>query len=121
MCCLFSKQLFTSLAEAAQVESVRLCGITPQPPHPKVMKTAMGAAEYVSLGDNEASASLLSTLQTVLDLKGNGYDVFGVETTETSMTLWDAPISSNPVAFVFGNELIGVGKQASKHFEFTSR
>ena len=30
------------LAEAAQVESVRLCGMTPRPPHPKIMKTAMG-------------------------------------------------------------------------------
>lgn len=91
------------LAEAAQVESVRLCGMTPRPPHPKIMKTAMGAAEYVDVGDADAS-----TLQTVLDLKAKGYDVYGVETTETAITLWDAPISSNPVAFVFGNELIGV-------------
>ena len=92
------------LAEAAQVESVRLCGMTPRPPHPKIMKTAMGAAEFVDVGDADAS-----TLQTVLDLKAKGYDVYGVETTETAITLWDAPIpSSNPVAFVFGNELIGV-------------
>lgn len=91
------------LAEAAQVESVRLCGMTPRPPHPKIMKTAMGAAEYVDLGNADTS-----TLQTVLDLKAKGYDVYGVETTETAITLWGAPISSNPVAFVFGNELIGV-------------
>ncbi len=92
------------LAEAAQVESVRLCGMTPRPPHPKIMKTAMGAAEYVDVGDADDA----STLQTVLDLKAKGYDVYGVETTETAITLWDAPISNNPVAFVFGNELIGV-------------
>ena len=92
------------LTEAAQVESVHLCGMTPRPPHPKIMKTAMGAAEFVDVGDADAS-----TLQTVLDLKAKGYDVYGVETTETAITLWDAPIpSSNPVAFVFGNELIGV-------------
>ncbi|KAL7452450.1 hypothetical protein ACHAWC_004172 [Mediolabrus comicus] len=96
------------LAEAAQVESVRLCGMTPRPPHPKVMKTAMGAAEYVSLGDDTESS--LSTLRTVLDLKAKGYEVYGVETTETAICIWDAPISSSssPVAFVFGNELIGV-------------
>lgn len=96
------------LAEAAQVESVRLCGMTPRPPHPKVMKTAMGAAEYVSLGDDAESS--LSTLRTVLDLKAKGYEVYGVETTENAICIWDAPISRSPVAFVFGNELIGVGK-----------
>ena len=98
------------LAEAAQVESVRLCGMTPRPPHPKIMKTAMGSAEYVDVG--EAGAS--TTLQTVLDLKAQGYDVYAVETTSTAISLWDAPISSNPVAFVFGNELIGVDVEVLK-------
>lgn len=108
------------LAEAAQVDSVRLCGMTPRPPHPKVLKTAMGAAEHVSLGDaNDAS---LTTLQTVLDLKSKGYKVFASETTANATSLWDTPIlegdddddateSSSPVAFVFGNELIGVDVQ----------
>ncbi|KAL7536208.1 hypothetical protein ACHAXR_006986, partial [Thalassiosira sp. AJA248-18] len=96
------------LAEAAQVESVRLCGMTPRPPHPKVLKTAMGAAEHVSLGDNE---DVSTTLQTVMDLKSKGYFVFGVETTENASSLWDASIPAGDVelvAFVFGNELIGV-------------
>lgn len=101
------------LAEAAQVESVRLCGMTPRPPHPKIMKTAMGAAEYVDTSVGDADAS---TLQAVLDLKVKGYAVYGVETTETAITLWDAPILSNrdPVAFVFGNELIGVDVEVLK-------
>jgi tRNA G18 (ribose-2'-O)-methylase SpoU len=54
------------MAEVAQIESVRLCGMTPHPPHPKVLKTAMGAVEYVSLGNEEVS---FATLATVLDLK----------------------------------------------------
>jgi 23S rRNA (guanosine2251-2'-O)-methyltransferase len=98
------------LAEASQVDSVRLCGMTPRPPHPKVLKTAMGAAELVSLGDSEAS---LSTLQTVLELKSEGVTIIGVETTENSTTLWDAnipAIDDSPVAYIFGNELIGVGE-----------
>ena len=107
------------LAEAAQVESVRLCGMTPRPPHPKVMKTAMGAAEYVSLGDdNDGPASRsTTTLQTVLDLKLKGYKVFGVETTENASILWNTTIptdGSSPVAYVFGNELIGVDVQVLK-------
>lgn len=66
----------------------------------------MGSAELVSLGGDEEQCS---TLQTVLDLKSRGVTVFGVETTENSTTLWDAPIPDVDVAFVFGNELIGVG------------
>ena len=100
------------LAEAAQVESVRLCGMTPKPPHPKIMKTAMGAAEYVDVSKGDADSS---TLQTVLELKGKGYDVYGVETTENAKGLWQAEIvSNNPSAFVFGNELIGVDVEVLK-------
>ena len=44
----------------------------------------MGAAEYVSLGDDGDAST---TLQTVLDLKSNGYKVFGVETTTENATL----------------------------------
>mmetsp|Transcript_24261 Transcript_24261/g.52331 ORF Transcript_24261/g.52331 Transcript_24261/m.52331 type:complete len:574 (-) Transcript_24261:204-1925(-) len=99
------------LAEAAGVDSVRLCGMTPRPPHPKVLKTAMGAAEYVSLGEDKDAAS---TLQTVLDLKANGYKVYGVETTENAISLWNTPIpddDTEAIAYVFGNELIGVDVQ----------
>merc|ERR1719401_2867444 len=95
------------LAEAAQVEAVRLCGITPRPPHPKVMKTAMGTAKYVELGGEE-QLTPSSTIQTILDLKTKGYDIYGVETTENATNLWDTPVPSTPVAFVFGNELIGI-------------
>lgn len=102
------------IAEAAQVSSVRLCGMTPRPPHPKVLKTAMKSAEYVSLGDEGADSS--GTLQTVLDLKASGHKIFGVETTENATVFWDTDIieggeNAEPVAYVFGNELIGVDVQ----------
>ncbi len=103
------------LAETSQVDSVRLCGMTPRPPHPKVLKTAMGSAEYVSLGTDDGSATL-SALQTVRDLRAQGVLIFGVETTENATSLWDAPIPSDDniaVAYIFGNELIGVGKFTS--------
>ena len=81
--------------------------MTPRPPHPKVLKTAMGSAELVSLGGDEDQ---LSTIQTVRALKARGVQVYGVETTENSTTLWDTMIPNDNVAFVFGNELIGVGE-----------
>ena len=71
----------------------------------------MGAAEYVSLGDDGDAST---TLQTVLDLKSKGYKVFGVETTENAISLWDTSIlddDTESIAYVFGNELIGVDVQ----------
>lgn len=74
----------------------------------------MGAAEYVSLGDEEPAST---TLQTVLDLKSKNYKVFGVETAENATSLWDAPIpdDTESIAYVFGNELIGVDVEVLRH------
>ena len=66
----------------------------------------MGAAEHVSLGEDRDTP--LTTLQTVLDLKAKGYKVLGVETTANATSLWESDDRASPVAFVFGNELIGV-------------
>ena len=76
------------------------------------LKTAMGAAEYVSLGDGDDSTS---TLKTVLDLKAKGYKVIGVETTSNATMYWDTELQDDEddrsIAYVFGNELIGVDVQ----------
>ena len=70
-------------AEASGCEKVIMCGsMTPSPPNPKVLKTALGAAEYVPY------QSSISTLQAVRDLKAQGYRIFGVETTSKSKMLW---------------------------------
>lgn len=115
------------LAEAAQIESVHLCGMTPRPPHPKVLKTALGAAEYVSLGstnesnDSDEQSIPTTTLQTVLTLKARNYKVLGVETTENATVYWDNAIQDNeddrPIAYVFGNELIGVDVEVLQECE----
>ena len=95
-------------AEAAKCQEVLLCGsMTPSPPHPKVLKTALGAAEYVPY------QAVGSTLDAVRALKRENVKVVGVETTSKSTALWKASFfdSSQPnpkVAFVFGNELVGV-------------
>ena len=69
----------------------------------------MGSAEFVSLGDDERS----STLAVVRDLKAKGYKIFGVETAENATSYWETEIqdSAESVAYVFGNELIGVDVQ----------
>ena len=75
------------------------------------LKTAMGAAEHVLLGDEEAASS---THQTVIDLKKKGYRVFGLETTENVTSLLEKLIQDDDTestAYVFGNELITVDVQ----------
>lgn len=76
------------------------------------LKTAMGAAEYVSLGDAEGDTT--STVKTVLDLKAKGVKLIGVETTENATSYWDTRIQNDEsasIAYVFGNELIGIDIQ----------
>jgi len=88
-------------AEAARIDHIVLCGITPAPPDAKVLKTALGAAQYVPF------SAAPNTLQVVKDLQARGVAVYGVETTELSTAHWATPMPQ-PVALVFGNELIGI-------------
>jgi tRNA G18 (ribose-2'-O)-methylase SpoU len=88
-------------AEAAHISSVCLCGMTPAPPHPKVLKTAVGSAEYVPYTQSA------STLDVVRKLQNEGVTVLGVETTSKSTPMWQTTMPQ-PLALVFGNELVGV-------------
>jgi 23S rRNA (guanosine2251-2'-O)-methyltransferase len=107
-------------AEASSCEQVVLGGsMTPSPPHPKVLKTALGAAEYVRY------QTAISTLQAVRNLKADGYRIFGIETTSKSNLLWQVSFfpdqtdalsdekeeTLGKVALIFGNELVGVDIQ----------
>lgn len=90
-------------AEAARIACVHLCGITPTPPEPKLLKTAMGSAEYVPHEHHG------STLALVRSLKARGIAVWGCETTQSSVVHTRAQFAFEPgTALVFGNELIGV-------------
>ena len=90
-------------AEAARVEKVFCCGITPvpSPSEPKVLKTALGAAEYVP---HEARGA---TLPLVRELQAAGVAVYACETTEGSLVHTEAELPS-PLALCLGNEVIGV-------------
>lgn len=94
-------------AEAARVEEVVLCGITPAPPDPKVLKTALRSAAYVP------HSSVGSTMEAVRRLRAEGVTVYGVETTERSVSLWEVEMKA-PLALVFGNEVVGVHAEVLK-------
>ena len=69
--------------DAYVVEKVVLCGITAQPPHPDIHKSALGAEFSV---DWEYYAD---TNEAVATLKSQGYEVWAIELAENSVMLQD--------------------------------
>ena len=92
-------------ADAFMAAQIHLCGITAQPPHRDINKTALGATESVPWTYHK------DTLEAIRALKKQGVQVWAVEQAEGATLLqnWDtAPDSA--VAFVFGNEVKGVAQ-----------
>ena len=88
-------------AEAARLEHVFCCGITPVPPHPRLLKTALGAAEHVR------HTHAPSTLRLVRKLRSQGVTVWAAETTSRAQLYTASPMPA-PLALVLGNERTGV-------------
>ncbi len=90
-------------ADAFTLEHIYLTGITAQPPHREILKTALGATDTVNWS-YESSTEML-----VRRLSREGVAVYAVEQTTGSVPLQDFhPPTDRPVAFVFGNEVQGV-------------
>ena len=68
-------------ADAFRVEAIYLCGITAQPPHPEIHKTALGAEDTV------AWQYFPTALDAVHALKQQGYTAYSIEQCEGSTPL----------------------------------
>jgi 23S rRNA (guanosine2251-2'-O)-methyltransferase len=94
---------FFRTADAFNVEKIYLCGITPQPPHREIQKTALGATETI------AWEHVDSTIDIVTQLKQQGMKVLTVEQAEKTTFLHQFPVTKEEkYAIVFGNEVDGV-------------
>ncbi|MBV6443693.1 MAG: tRNA (guanosine(18)-2'-O)-methyltransferase [Saprospiraceae bacterium] len=94
-------------ADAFLLEKILLCGITAQPPHREILKTALGSTESVGW------EYFPETTEAVRSLKKEGYLVFAVEQTTGNIWLQDfSPEAGKKYALVLGNEVDGVGDQA---------
>jgi 23S rRNA (guanosine2251-2'-O)-methyltransferase len=89
-------------ADAFLVEAIYLCGVTAQPPHREIQKTALGATETVSWKYFE------TTLEAVNKLKAQDYKTYAVEQADQSIMLDKFAPDSAKMALVFGNEVSGV-------------
>lgn len=94
-------------ADAFAITKICLCGITAQPPHREIDKTALGATstvkwEYYS-----------ETADAIRQLKNDKYQVWAIEQVQTSQNLLTfQPVTGLKYALVFGNEVHGVSDEA---------
>ena len=91
-------------ADAFALEALVLCGITAQPPHREIMKTALGADQSVDWAYFE------NTIDVLAHYQAKGYKTFAVEQASDSIALQTFQWPNNPVAIFFGNEVEGVSE-----------
>jgi tRNA G18 (ribose-2'-O)-methylase SpoU len=92
-------------SDAFLIEKIYLCGITAQPPHNDIRKTALGSTETVDWEYIE------NTIDLVKKLKAESIKVVSIEQAENATMLNDfKPQSNSKYAFVFGNEVKGVSQ-----------
>jgi 23S rRNA (guanosine2251-2'-O)-methyltransferase len=94
-------------ADAFALEKIVLCGISAQPPHREILKTALGSTESVAWEYVE------NTKDAVQLLRNQGFIILGIEQTDKSILLQDITIEpAKKYALIFGNEVEGVSETA---------
>lgn len=96
-------------ADAFAIEGIYLCGITAQPPHREIHKTALGATDSVDWKYFETTAEACNSLRE------SGYKIAAVEQADKSTSLETfQPKTDEKLALVFGNEVFGVEESIVK-------
>lgn len=93
-------------ADAFAIEAIHLCGITAQPPHREIHKTALGATDSVQWHYHE------ETLTACQNLQSEGYQLIAVEQADPSISLENFDFFEHEkYALIFGNEVFGVSEE----------
>ena len=94
-------------ADAFALEKVVLCGITAQPPHREILKTAIGATQSMDWTYHK------STKDAITELKATGFQIIAIEQAEGSIPLQEFQVlKDGKYALIFGNEVTGVSDEA---------
>ena len=92
-------------SDAFLIEKIYLCGITAQPPHNDIRKTALGSTETVDWDYFE------NTIDAIEKLKADNVKICSIEQVENATMLNSfKPQQNEKYAFVFGNEVKGVSQ-----------
>jgi tRNA G18 (ribose-2'-O)-methylase SpoU len=91
-------------ADGTGIRSLYLCGITPTPAHPQVVRTALGAESSIAWQYYSNALILAKSLITT------GRKLWVLEDIPGSISLFDLAFekSSQPILLVVGNEVSGV-------------
>ncbi|OBX23860.1 MULTISPECIES: RNA methyltransferase [Bizionia] len=93
-------------ADAFLIEKIYLCGITAQPPHKDIHKTALGSTDTVAWEYAE------NTLDVISKLQSENVQICAIEQAENATMLHNFnPKPDTRYALVFGNEVKGVAQQ----------
>lgn len=93
-------------ADGFAIEKIILCGITAQPPHREIEKTAIGATQSVEW------IHYPETLDALHELKKEGYEIIAIEQADESIMLNTfKPEQDKKYALIFGNEVNGVSDE----------
>ena len=96
---------FFRTADAFNIEKIYLCGITPQPPHRDIQKTALGATETVEWEFRE------SIVELITELKIEGKTICSIEQVEKTLLLNQIDeLKASTNVLIFGNEVHGVNQ-----------
>jgi tRNA G18 (ribose-2'-O)-methylase SpoU len=94
---------FFRTADGFSLKKIFLCGISAQPPHKEINKTAIGADLSVEWTYVE------NVRDCITELKAKNYKIVGIEQTDKSIMLNDfLPSRNEKFALVFGNEIDGI-------------
>ena len=93
-------------ADAFRLQEIILCGITATPPNREMHKTALGATDSVEWIHRER------TLDAIIELKKDSFQIIAVEQTENSVSLEELQLSATgKYAIVFGHEIRGIEQE----------
>lgn len=84
------------------VAKLWLTGYTPDPDHPKVKKTALGAEQSV------ATEKLIDVMELIARLKSDGFRLAGLELDDRAVELDAYRPPSAKIALLLGNEVEGM-------------
>ncbi len=98
--------------DGAGVKKLILAGITPYPPHPKIIKTSLGAEESVNFD------YVKNPLELIKEYKKNGFQILSIEETPNATNFFDWKLS-NKIVFIFGHEITGVSPEIMRESDTT--
>ena len=91
-------------ADCFLAQHIFLCGLTPEPGHHEIEKTALGATQTVSWSKEESTVTCLN------NLKCKGYRIVALEQAEGSIDLREYSVLG-PTVLVLGHEVMGVQQE----------